>query len=152
MEVRILQNLESKVEVEIANLAEGMTDAIKRAAGGDSPQPTEQPAAGATAYAATADSGTSGEVLALLKALDTRLQKIESGRSNRRQRNRQSNDSGGGSGGSGDGGDGNGGAKCKHCKLVHPKTPEEKCWTLPENKGDAPKWFLRRLERKSKGK
>ena len=57
-----------------------------------------------------------------------------------------------GGGGSGNGGDGGDGAKCKHCGLVRPKMPEEKCWMLPQNKGDVPEWFLRKLERKSKGK
>ena len=143
LEARILQSLEAKVETEMANLAENVTEAVARAADSDA---SEQPADDATAYAATASSGTADQVLTLLKSLDTRLQKIESGRSNRRQRNRQSD-----SGSGGDGGDG-GEAKCKHCGRVHPKISEDKCWTLPENKGDAPEWFIRRLERKNKGK
>ena len=146
MEARILKNLETTVETEVANLAEEMGEAINRLADNNASTSAEQPAANATAYAATADN--SGEVLALLKALDTRLQKIESGRSNRKQRNSQRNDSDSDCGG--DGGDGK--AKCKHCGLVHPKTPEAKCWTLPENKDDAPAWFIRKLEKKSKGK
>ena len=143
LEARILQSLEAKVETEMANLAENVTEAVARAVDSNA---SEQPADDATAYAATANSGTADQVLTLLKALDTRLQKIESGRNNRRQRNHQSDSGDGGNGGNG------GGAKCKHCGRVHPKISEDKCWTLPENKGDAPEWFIRRLERKSKGK
>ena len=149
LEARLLQSLEAKVETGMANLAEDMTEAIARAADGEG-NSSGGDGGGATAYAATANDGTTNEVLALLKVLDTRIQKIESGRNSRKQRNRQSDDSDGK--GDGGGGDGGGGAKCKHCDRVHPKTPEHKCWTLPENKGDVPEWFLRRLERKNKGK
>lgn len=86
--------------------------------------------------------------------MDTRLQKIESGRQNRKQRNRQNGNSSSASsdGGGGDNDDDGGKAKCKHCSRVHPKTAEEDCWTLPENASSVPAWFIRKQEKKSKGK
>ena len=152
LEQRIIQHLESQVELEMANMAEHVTDAIESAAGIKAPRPSKQPTPSATAYTATADGGASGDILTLLKAMDTRLQKIESRRQNCKPRNRQNTDSSNASSGGSGGGNNDGGAKCKHCNLVHPKTAEADCWTFPENASSAPAWFIRKLEKKCKGK
>ena len=72
------------MKIEMANLALHVSDTIESATDSRAPAPAAQPTPSATLYAATASNNISGELLALLKAMDTRLQKIESGHQNRK--------------------------------------------------------------------
>ena len=115
---RILQYLESKMEIEMANLAAGVNNLHEGTIGSGAPTPSAQPAPNATAYVVTANNDALAELLTLPKSMNTCLEKIEGSGHARKQPNCQSNNI------SGTGSNGEAG-KCKHCGRIHPKVSEK---------------------------
>ena len=139
LEERILQRLGAQMEEEVANLAAAVDASINNAAAADAPAPPARaPPAPATA--------TNNEMLALLKTIEERLKKVESGGGGRR-RGRRGNPNATGDGNGDGAGDGER-QPCRHCGRKH-KHPDDKCWDLPENAADRPAWYQEKLDKKA---
>ena len=133
--------IDQRLNAEMANLAAAVEAAMNERAADDdgayTPDKTNETAANATDKLTSA-SGQDA-VLAALKSISDRLEKVEKMGSGRRRRGR-------GRGGGDDEADPkatDGGRKpCVHCGKRH-KLPDKKCWTLDANKGDRPANYVK---------
>ena len=133
LEERIAQRVAADVNSKLADLAVAVEDQVYAAAEGGAPT-SAPPAAEESA------------VLTLLKNMDARLQKLESGGGGGRRRRGDRN--------AGKDGDASAAATgerapCKNCGAKH-DLPDDECWKLEKNKDKRPAWYQKRLDRRSK--
>ena len=80
LEERIIEQFNKQIRMKMANRAATIEDLIYNAEENDTPVPPTCARPTAIAYTAIAANSKTEQLLALLKAVDTRPQKIESGR------------------------------------------------------------------------